>query len=473
MIQEDGLKVFTEWVDGYLNFEKTPVKNIFWLETMKYLLDRLGNPEKSGKSFHVAGSKGKGSISNMISSVLKEAGIRSGVYSSPHILNFSERIGTVDGPLDNSSYLASAKELMSKVNSIIPENLPQQRPITWFELVTAYGMLCFKNEGFDWNVYEVGLGGRLDATNVILPEVCCIGTIELEHTEFLGDTLEKIAFEKGGIIKEGVPVVIAPQKESVKEVFKNICQERHAPCYFVDELCTVEGLNYSFEGKLYSPEPLNNCNAFCKMNFILKSDMFKRPLNISAGLLGEFQALNASVAAIACKIAFPEMDETIIEKGIGNAHLPGRFEIITKVPGYSGIKALVLDGAHTVNSMKFTMDTFQRLIENEDLKELSDVALLFGCASDKDVEHMVHAFAGKFDKYYLTIPGEVKASDFDRALRAFETEKIDVISSRNYSSMIDCVLEDADRCNGVVLVTGSFYLVAEVKKKLLAQRCVN
>lgn len=471
MKAEDGIIIFNEWVDGYLNFEKTPVKNIFWLNTMEYLLKRLGNPEKSGKCFHVAGSKGKGSVSMMISSVLKEAGIKSGLYSSPHIINFNERIGTCDGPFSNDVYLDSAKEVMGKVNSIIPENLPEERPITWFELVTAYAMVCFKNAGCSWNVFEVGLGGRLDATNVILPEVCCIGTIELEHTEFLGNTVEEIAFEKGGIIKEGVPVVIAPQKESVKNVFRKICAEKNAPCYFVDEICKVEDINYNVYKNLFDESNVLD-NDFCRMNYKISGSFFKRPLLINGKLLGEFQTVNACIAACACKIAFPQMDESVIEKGISNACLPGRFEIITSVPGFSGIKALVLDGAHTVNSMNFTMNTFCKLFEGDNEKALRSTSLLFGCAADKDVEHMVSFFKNKFDKYYLTIPGEVKSSDFDRAEKAFAYNDINVVSSKNYGSLIDCVLHDVNEAKGILLVSGSFYLVSEVKKYLLGKSCV-
>src|SRR5574344_2902318 len=236
MSETSPITVLTKWLDQYLNFEHLPQKNIFWLDTMQYLCKRFGNPENCCPSFHVAGSKGKGSISMMIAFILKRAGYNTGLYTSPHILEFIERVGTPSGQFSDEVYEKSVRELMNGVQSIIPEDLPKQRPITWFELVTLFSMLCFRDAKTDWAVYEVGLGGRLDATNVITPKCCCIGPIELEHTEYLGDTVEKIAVEKGGIIKPGVQVIIAPQKPSVRKVFEKIAAERGAPIIFVEDV---------------------------------------------------------------------------------------------------------------------------------------------------------------------------------------------------------------------------------------------
>src|SRR5574344_631801 len=230
------IAVLQEWLDSYLNFEKLPQKNIFWLDTMQFLCQRFNHPESCAPSFHVAGSKGKGSISVMIASILEEAGCTTGLYTSPHILNFAERIGTAHGLFPDNIYESAVKQLMNSVDSIIPEELPGQRPVTWFELVTVFAFLCFKEAHVQQAVYEVGLGGRLDATNVITPKVCCIGPIELEHTEYLGDTVEKIAAEKGGIIKDGIPVIISPQKESVRAVFKSIADKQKAPLLFTDDI---------------------------------------------------------------------------------------------------------------------------------------------------------------------------------------------------------------------------------------------
>ena len=215
--KKSAIGVFENFAEEYLNFEKTPKKNIFWLDTMEFLCKRLSNPQDCCPSFHVAGSKGKGSISKMIACILEEAGYYTGLYSSPHILNFNERIGTVSGPFPEEVYEKSVKQLIDSITSIKTEELPGKRPVTWFELATLLGMLCFKNAGIKYAVYEVGLGGRLDATNVITPLCSCISQIELEHTEYLGNTEELIAAEKGGIIKQEIPVIVSGQKESEKK----------------------------------------------------------------------------------------------------------------------------------------------------------------------------------------------------------------------------------------------------------------
>ena len=211
----NAIDVFLDWLSDYLNFELNPKKNIFWLDTIDFLCKRFDNPQDYAPCIHVAGSKGKGSVSKMIACILEEAGYNVGLYSSPHITDFRERICKPSGFFDESVYEEAIKEMIPNVDSII--DLPGDRPITWFELVTLYAFLCFRKAKVNWSVFEVGLGGRLDTTNVIRPKICCITPIELEHTEFLGDTLEKIAAEKAGIIKNCTPVVIARQQtESVK-----------------------------------------------------------------------------------------------------------------------------------------------------------------------------------------------------------------------------------------------------------------
>ena len=302
----NAVEVFISWLDDYLNFEKRPQKNIFWLDTIDFLCKRFDNPQDFAPNFHVAGSKGKGSVSRMIASILQEAGYKTGVYSSPHILDFRERITFPDSFLPEEIYEQTVKQLVPKIESIIPEELPAQRPLTWFELVTLYAFLCFKNAQVDWAVYEVGLGGRLDATNILRPKLCCITPIELEHSEFLGDTIEKVAAEKAGIIKKSTPVIVAKQQsESVKNVFREKAKENYAPCYFIDEL--VNKIEYTFESNSKS------------MSILLESPIFDRQIKTNLSLLGSKHAENAAMAAVAIKKLFPNMDESVIEKGLAKA----------------------------------------------------------------------------------------------------------------------------------------------------------
>ena len=442
-IQKSAIGVFLEFADEYLNFEKTPEKNIFWLDTMEFLCRRLGDPQNEIPSFHVAGSKGKGSVSMMIASILEENGNKTGLYSSPHILDFIERIGTCKGPFEESVYEKSVRCLMDSVNSIIADELPGKRPVTWFELVTLLGFLCNKNAGCDFSVYEVGLGGRLDATNVISPRCCCINQIELEHTEFLGDTVEKIAAEKGGIIKTDIPVFVAAQKDSVRKVFRDIAKDKNAPLYFIDEISEVSSIAYE------------NGRMLC----VIKSSFFKRPLNLSLSMLGDFQAKNAAMAAIAVKQVLPDIDESVIESGLAKASLPGRFEIEDNI---------IFDGAHTSNSIAFTMETMEKIFGHE-----HNVHLLFGCAADKEVEKMALMFKDRFSSIYLTKPGNVKASDIERAKKAFDNAGLEYYCCSDYLKAIPHALEKAREAHAKLLVTGSFYLVSEVKKYLLSCKCLR
>ena len=240
-----SLQKLESWIDSYLNFEKTPKKNIFWLDTMRFFCQKFGEPEQCAPCFHVAGSKGKGSVSTFIASILDEAGYTTGIYTSPHILDFIERISSATGAFKAEVYNNAVEELMKGVQSITQSELPAERPITWFELVTLFSFLVFRQAKVDYSVFEVGLGGRLDSTNVVHPLCSIITPIELEHTEFLGDTVEKIAYEKGGIIKENTPVVIAQQTPSVRAVFEKIAEEKHAPVVFLED--TITNLEYKIK----------------------------------------------------------------------------------------------------------------------------------------------------------------------------------------------------------------------------------
>lgn len=440
----NAINVFIDWLDGYLNFEHNPKKEIFWLDTIDYLCKRFDNPQDYAPCVHIAGSKGKGSVSRMIACILEEAGYNVGLYSSPHITDFRERISKPNGFFTERIYEEAIKEMVPNIDSIIPESLPAERPLTWFELVTLYAFLCFRKAKVDWSVYEVGLGGRLDATNVIRPKICCITPIELEHTEFLGNTLEKIAAEKAGIIKNCTPVVFAQQQtEAVKIVLREKAITRHAPYYFVEDLIKNSYYNFNEKNK--------------KMKIHLESEIFNRPVNVEMSLLGKVQAQNAAMAAITIKKILPNLDEEVIERGLSKAKLPGRFEILEKVKGYKNIPAVILDGAHTLNSIRFTIDTLNKLYGEK------KVNLLFACAADKDVKDMAQLFKYRFEHIYLTRPGDKKTSDIDAEIEAFNQAELKFTSNPDFKLMIEKALTESAENGNILLITGSFYLVSEVK----------
>ena len=444
----NAIEVFQDWLDDYLNFERNPKKDIFWLDTIDYLCKRFDNPQDYAPCIHVAGTKGKGSVSKMIACILEEAGYNVGLYSSPHIIDFRERISKPNEFFSEKIYEEAIKEMVPNIEAIIPEMLPAERPITWFELVTLFAFLCFRRAKVDWSVYEVGLGGRLDSTNVIRPKICCITPIELEHTEFLGNTLEKIAAEKAGIIKNCTPVVIARQQtDSVKIVFREKAFTKHAPYYFVDEV--IKSASYSLNERTK------------KMKVVLESDMFNRTITTEMSLLGRMQAQNAAMAAITIRKIFPNLDETIIEKGLAKAKLPGRFEIINKVKSYEGIPQLILDGAHTYRSISLTLDTLNKLYDNK------KAILLFACAADKDIKDISKLFKYRFEHIFVTKPGDKKQSDIGAEIEAFTNAGVSFTADSNYKKLIQQAFETASKEGAILLVTGSFYLLSEVKKFLM------
>ncbi|WP_407427518.1 bifunctional folylpolyglutamate synthase/dihydrofolate synthase [Treponema sp.] len=475
----DSITKLESWIDSYLNFEKTPEKNIFWLDTMRFFCNKFGHPENFAPCFHIAGSKGKGSVSTFIASILDEAGYKTGLYTSPHILDFIERVSSAQGKFSNEVYDNAVKEIMDGVQKINTEELPGERPVTWFELVTLFAFLTFRQAKVDYSVYEVGLGGRLDSTNVISPVCSVITPIEKEHTEFLGDTLEKIAYEKGGIIKENTPVIIAKQQPSVRKVFEKIAEEKHSPVIFAEDFIN----NLYFEIKKISDcinfntvndnknillnknsiifnTPLQNKNILSLMTVSFSSKIFSRPIKTTLQLTGKFQAENAALAAIAVKTVLPDLSEDIIERALSKAKLPARFEILKNPVSEKSL--IVLDGAHTVNSVKFTMETFRQVFGEEKGKRI----LLFACAADKDAKDIAPLFKNKFDSVFLTKPGNVKQSDMNTLSKAFNDTQINCEISEDFVMQIQKSIKKAGEEKAVLLVTGSFYLIAEVKKIL-------
>lgn len=436
MSQQPSLLVLQDWLDSYLNFEVQPKKNIFWLETMEFLCKRFNNPQNSFKSIHVAGSKGKGSVSTMIASILETAGVATGLYTSPHITDFSERIGGATVPYNESIYEAATKEIMHSVDAIIPEQLPANRPITWFELVTLFSFLCFKEAKAQWVVLETGLGGRLDATNVVIPEMSVITPIELEHIEFLGNTIEKIATEKAGIIKKEIPVCVAPQMKTALDTIICNAKKANSQLFYEPEYIKHNEIKTTHKGT----------------KLVLQSQLFSRPIKTTLKLFGSVQVQNAGLAAMTTKLLFENLNEKDIEEGLAKATLPGRFEIVGTEDA-----PIILDGAHTEKSISITLQTFDLLYGNYKEKHL-----LFACAADKDVENISKLFKN-FNQIITTRPGEHKESDPARMETAFKKSNISHQFIYDYKEAISYAVKKAQQAKAALLVVGSFYLVAEFK----------
>lgn len=472
---------FQQWLDTFLNFEKLPQKNIFWLDMMECLAQIFGNPEGFAPCVHVAGSKGKGSVSRMISSILSEAGFKTGLYTSPHILSFYERITQNGIFFPGEIYEKCAEELRRGIDSALnPAEecadfpLPKGRSVTWFEIVTMYAFLCFRAAKVDASVLEVGLGGKLDATNIVRPKICVINTIELEHTEFLGDTIEKIAAEKAGIIKEKTPVLCASCPDSVREVFRKKALEMDAPIFFSDDLLESLEFSYGQSDGCGEIEGKGKCGEFF-MTTEFSSKIFSRPIKAKMKLLGEVQAKNAFLAAAAVRIAFPEISEVQIERGLEKAELRARFETMP-FPKSASIEEngerrfFVLDGAHTAQSIRGTLETFTSIfgengIVNACGKKSGKIPahLLFACAADKDIGSIAKLLKeADFQKITLTSLNGAKKSDPKKCAEAFEKEGIEFTLEENVEKALESALKSAAKENAVLLATGSFYLAAEI-----------
>lgn len=442
---------FHKWLDKYLNFEKTQTKGIFWLDSMRFLCSKLGNPQDKIPCIHIAGSKGKGSCSAMISNIIEETGFKCGVYTSPHITDFRERIGSAHSFFEDEIYEKSADELTSLVDSIPVEELPGNRRLTWFELVTVFAFLCFKNAGCNFAVYEVGLGGRLDSTNIVKPLTSVIMPIELEHTEFLGNTIKEIAGEKAGIIKKGIPAVIAPQNYTeADEVFKAKCAETNSKCIFVKDITENLAYKYTENGKMKIDFSLSQDSSAPDS----ETDTFSEKIRISANLklLGKVQAFNAATAVTAIKTALPKISEKAIENGLSKAFLPGRFEIRGN---------FVLDGAHTVKSIANTIKT------QKEVFPAKKYHLIFACAGDKDIKDIVPLFKNEFSSIIFTQPASVRHCDASLTYTIAQENKISANIEKDVESAVKTAIKYAEN-KDIILVTGSFYLVSEVKEILCA-----
>ena len=454
---------FETWLESAANYEKQKKNGEFSLRTISLLANELDNPQLAYKAIHVAGSKGKGSVSTMCASILNEYGFSDGLYTSPHIINFLERVKSVKGFFDNQIYEEAAGELVQFVEEVSERlEIAGFSQASWFELVTLFAFITFKKAGVNFGVFETGLGGRLDATNILRPEVSVITPIELEHTEYLGDTISKIAFEKAGIIKENTPVCVAAQTKEAEKVFKKVARQKHAPLYFIND--AVRKIECSFEN-----QETNVFVDFGDFRLSKKSSaLFARPIKTSLQLAGKVQAYNAALAALSVKVACPEISEDAIERGLSTVKMSGRFEIIDYYYNKSDNITIVLDGAHTPNSVSLSVDTYNNYFGS------APYTLLFACAYDKHVEDIAPLFfeslKAKPKAIYCTKPGDNKPCDLDRLSNTFEplckAHGVEYALSDNYIEMIDLAVKKAANTTGILFICGSFYLVAECKKHL-------
>ncbi len=376
------------------------------LKTMAILCDYFNHPEQSCPCFHVAGSKGKGTIAASIAAMLRSRGFTTGVYSSPHVYHFTERFSSGEGAFEKAIYEKAEKEFRAGIGHLLAKGIIGSSDLVWSVLLTTYAMLVFREAKVDYAVYEVGVGGRVDATNIIQPLAVAMGPIELEHTKLLGNTLTEIATEKSGIFKPNTPVFSAPQPDEVKTVFAKKSAELQIPVTYIPE-----SENYKF--------------------------------------------LDIHIAYKAVQHIFPDLDEDSAESAALQVSLPARYEYIVN---YQGLPYLLMDGAHTENSVRTVLARMQ----NDGIRG----NLLFACVADKNVEKMAGAIIDSelFETIYLTCPNKFKKSDFPRTQAAFKNAPVKIYENPDPKAAIKQAFEDSRTTHTPLITLGSLYLPPEVKK---------
>ena len=379
------------------NLERFGIK--LGLEAIMELLELLGNPQNKFKSVHIAGTNGKGSVSAYLAAILQEAGYRVGWYTSPHLIKFNERI-RVDGK-------EIGDEELVRLTELIKEKVEGKIQPTFFEFTTALAFLYFAEQKVDFAVVEVGMGGRLDATNVLQPEVSVITNISFDHQKHLGDTLEKIAGEKAGIIKENGKVVVGKRDIGLVKLFKEKCEEKKSTL------------------------------------FLAGKEQIETPL------LGRHQQENANTAITAARVL--KIDEKIIKQGIAKTRWPGRLEYISK--------NILMDCAHNVAGMEALREYVWELKNRK--------VLVLAMAEDKEIDKMVGLIAPLFKEVIIT-RGNYKPAETGRIAVEVRKYVFNVKEIPKVEEAINSALKSASS-EELILITGSIYMVGDalavLKKK--------
>jgi dihydrofolate synthase/folylpolyglutamate synthase len=432
------------YLESFTNLEKSPVlfnQRSYRLNRMQALLSAFDDPHLSCRVIHVAGTKGKGSTAVLAASVLAASGERTGLYTSPHVESYWERIAVLGRDPDEGLLVALTRDLQRRLPALAREPAFMDGPPNTFELLTLLGFAYFREQRCDSAVIETGLGGRLDATNVVSPDFCLITPVELEHTEILGETIEEIAAEKGGIIKPGVPVFCAAQDPRAEAVLRRLAAERGSPITFLPRECL----------RLRSRTTLSGTN----LRFRLREGTGRR---FRLGLLGDFQAENAALVYLALKTC-REIKPAAFKAGFRTARLPGRMEILSRSP------LILLDGAHTPQSVRRLLHSFRTLFPRRGL-------LVFGAVAGKKAREMAALLAPAFRRVIITTPGTFKPSNPEEVYTYFKELNPDTVLIPDTAAAYRQAKAEAGT-REPLLVTGSFYLAGEVRKLERAARAAR
>jgi len=422
---------YLEWFTNYERALRYPYDG--WamnLERVSAVLAEVGSPEQSLPIVHIAGSKGKGSTAAMIESMARKAGHKTGMFTSPHLQSFRERI-KVDGQWVSKDAVAKWVERIEPAADKVHQ-MPGLGFLTYFEILTALAFAVFGEAEVDLAVVEAGLGGRYDATNVCLPLVSVLTPVSMDHTDILGDTLTKIAAEKSMIIKPERPAVVAPQPPEAMEVFRDRCREVNAPCTLVEKVYQWKTVEQRVTGQTV--------------------DLFGgRDLHgLEVSLVGEHQAINAATAiAVLDLLEDLDVSEDAIRKGLADLQWPARFQKVAERPD------LVLDGAHNASSAGFLRDTLLAVYGGK------KIIAVFGLGGDKDAVGFCRELSPALHSVVLTRSKAQKAMDMEPLKKTLNALPGVVRETDRVEKAMEMAFEMADD-DDVVLVTGSFYVISDM-----------
>ncbi|RPH51866.1 MAG: bifunctional folylpolyglutamate synthase/dihydrofolate synthase [Desulfobacteraceae bacterium] len=417
-----GNKAYKDCLDSMYGLRRFGIK--LGLSTIRNILSALGNPQNEYSCIHVAGTNGKGSVASALASILQEAGYKTGLFTSPHLVTFNERIQI-------NQHLISNKHVVELYNIVKNVHQGGSREPTFFEFSTAMALYEFSKEKVDWAVIETGMGGRLDATNIIKPAISVITNISIEHKKYLGNTIEKIAGEKGGIIKRGIPVIAGAKQKNAINVLKNIAAENKAPFYLIGE---------SFKTR----KNKNGTFTYHGMGKIWP--------DMQTGLSGFHQIENASLVLAACEILGKRIDLPVekIRAGLFKNKWPGRLEVVSTSP------YIILDGAHNLDAAR----TLSKFLSKEFYER--KITIITGMLDDKPYPSMLKSILSGCSRAILTKPLIDRALEPETLYEASKEIVKNIKIIPDVKSAIDYAVKTASK-DEVICITGSLYVVGEAK----------
>jgi dihydrofolate synthase/folylpolyglutamate synthase len=416
------------YVDYSLKKSSELAKAHFELGRMRNLMALLGNPQDSYPIIHVAGTKGKGSTSAMTASALRAAGYRTGLYTSPHLQDYVERIQINGRPISHAQLV----ELVEQIKPAVAE-IPR---LTTFEITTALGLLHFAQQKVDAAVIEVGLGGRLDATNIVTPRVSVITSLSYDHMAVLGNTLALIAGEKAGIIKPGIPVVSSPQPDEALAVLEQVSAGRNAPLTLVGRDVSFERIESSLDGQVLVIKNLKS--------------KISNPVILRIPLLGMHQVVNAATAYTALRASGLDLSEQAIRRGFGKVKWPCRFELVRREP------PVVIDSAHNADSARHLRQTLDETFPG------CPIVWVFSILEDKDAAGMLAELKPRLAQVIATQTDHPRVLAAEKVASLVQSAGIPVELVKPPSAALVRAMELAGN-HGVTLIAGSVAFAGEMK----------